>query len=142
MRKDIEPYDFTSDQSRTEAAANGRKGGKASGKARRERKTRRETAEYLLNLPQKPGKVTTFDKLKTNKDISDANLTNQDQIILKQIEQARKGNPRSAEFLRDLVGEKPTDKQEVTVTGSVTVDLETADINQLLAEVRRLKDKQ
>lgn len=90
---------------REEAKRRGSNGGKASGKARRERKTMRETAEYLLNLPQKPGKVTTFDKLKTNKDISDANLINQDQIILKQIEQARKGNIRSAEFLRDLVGE-------------------------------------
>ena len=123
-----------------EAREKGRKGGKASGKARRERKTMRETAEYLLNLPQKPGKITTFDKLKTNKDISDANLTNQDQIILKQIEQARKGNPRAAEFLRDLIGEKPTDKQEITVSGNVDVNLETADINTILAEVRRMKE--
>ena len=123
-----------------EAMKNGAKGGKASGKARRERRSMRETAEYLLNLPQKPGKVTTVDKLRTNKDISDANLTNQDQIILKQIEQARKGNPRAAEFLRDLIGEKPTDKQEITVSGNVDVNLETADINTILAEVRRMKE--
>lgn len=117
-----------------------RKGGKASGKARRERKTMRETAEYYLNLPQHKGKVDTMDRIRTSDDVKGANLTNQDMIILKHIDQARKGNNRSAEFLRDLVGERPTDRQEVTVRGAVEIDLEHADIDAVLAEIRRLKD--
>lgn len=36
--QNIKPYEFTSDQSREEAAKNGAKGGIASGKARRERR--------------------------------------------------------------------------------------------------------
>lgn len=115
------------------------KGGKARAKKMRERKTMRETAEYYLNLPQKKGKVDTMDRIKNGEDIKTANLTYQDQIILKHIDQARKGNNRSAEFILDLIGEK-VERQEVTVTANMTVDLESADINQVLAEVRKLKN--
>ena len=48
-RKNIQPYDFTSDQNREEAAKNGRKGGKASGKARREKADLRKVAQALLD---------------------------------------------------------------------------------------------
>lgn len=42
---------FTSDQSREEAAKNGRKGGIASGVSKRRKKTMREVAEFLANQP-------------------------------------------------------------------------------------------
>lgn len=45
--KDIVQHQFTSEQSRTEAAENGRKGGIASGEARRRNRTLREIAEML-----------------------------------------------------------------------------------------------
>ena len=134
--KNTEATQFQTGSEQVEIA---RKGGKASGRARRERKTMRETAEYYLNLPQKKGKVDTMDRIKNGEDIKTANLTYQDQIILKHIDQARKGNNRSAEFILDLIGEK-VERQEVTVTANMTVDLESADINQVLAEVRKLKN--
>ena len=46
--ENVKPYEFTSEQSREEAAKNGRKGGIASGEARRKKKTLRETAEIML----------------------------------------------------------------------------------------------
>lgn len=49
-KKDIEKYQFTSAQSRTEAARNGRKGGKASGEKRRQIKSFREAAEWGLAM--------------------------------------------------------------------------------------------
>lgn len=49
-KKDIEKYQFTSDQSRTEAARNGRKGGKASVAKRRQIKSFREAAEWGLAM--------------------------------------------------------------------------------------------
>jgi len=49
-RKSIEPYDFTSDQSREEAAKNGRKGGIISGKKRRAKKSFREAAKWALEM--------------------------------------------------------------------------------------------
>lgn len=56
--QNIKPYEFTSDQSREEAAKNGRKGGIASGKAKRRKKAVREVIEMLANQP------LTNDKLK------------------------------------------------------------------------------
>ena len=44
--ENLKGHEFTSDQSREEAARNGRKGGKASGEARRRRKELRE----LVNI--------------------------------------------------------------------------------------------
>ena len=46
--ENVKPYEFTSEQSSEEAAKNGRKGGIASGEARRKKKTLRETAEIML----------------------------------------------------------------------------------------------
>lgn len=48
-KKDIEKFQFTSDQSRTEAARNGRKGGIASGKTKRKKKDLREIAQSILD---------------------------------------------------------------------------------------------
>lgn len=49
--ENLKPHEFTSDQSREEAAKNGRKGGIASGKARRRKKTMREVAELIAEQP-------------------------------------------------------------------------------------------
>ena len=124
-----------------EAKRRGRNGGRASVKARRERRRFEETLRIMLTLPTKQGKVTDAAKLKTlSKDeLEAANLTVQDKIVVRLINEAMKGNTKAYEAIRDQMGEKPTDRQEVTVSGSVAVDLDTADINQILAEVRKLK---
>lgn len=124
-----------------EAKRRGRNGGRASVKARRERRRFEETLRIMLTLPTKQGKVTDAAKLKTlSKDeLEAANLTVQDKIVVRLINEAMKGNTKAYEAIRDQMGEKPTDRQEVTVNGSVAVDLDTADINQILAEVRKLK---
>lgn len=85
-----------------EARINGRKGGIASGKARKERKTLKE--ELLLLL---------------------SNGDTQAKISLALIQEAMNGNTKAFEVVRDTVGEKPVDKAEVKqeVT-TVTVKLE------------------
>ena len=50
-KKDIEKYQFTSDQSRTEAAQNGRKGGIASQKSLKEKKLLKTIAQAMLDAP-------------------------------------------------------------------------------------------
>lgn len=49
--KNLIPYQFTSDQSREEAAKNGALGGRASGEARRRKKALKECMNALLDLP-------------------------------------------------------------------------------------------
>lgn len=77
-----------------------RKGGIASGKARRERKTLREE---LLLLLQKDD--------------------TQEKVSLALIKQALEGNTKAFEVIRDSIGEKPTDKVEANVDNKLEVNI-------------------
>ena len=76
-----------------------RQGAIASTAVRREKRTMREIAETILSK-----NVTT----------SDGVVTVKYAILAKAIDKALKGNLPATEFIRDTIGEKPTDKQEVT----------------------------
>lgn len=78
-----------------------KRGGIASGEARRRKRDIRLALEALLE-----------------KDISDKNgnvMTTTEAIALKQIEKALKGDTKAFEVVRDTVGQKPTDKIDITV---------------------------
>ena len=79
-----------------------RKGGINSGKARREKKLFKEAIEKQL------GK-------------------NLDDMIKAMMEQAKNGNVQAIAFLRDTIGEKPTDKVEAEVNTDVTINIELTD---------------
>ena len=96
-KQNIKPYEYTSEQSREEAAINGRKGGLASGIAKRRRKSMREALEKLL-----------VDKIKTTK----GEMETQDALLLALVAKGIKGDVRAIEFIRDTVGEKPSDKTQ------------------------------
>ena len=76
-----------------------RQGAIASAAVRKEKRTMREIAETILSK-----NVTT----------SDGVVTVKYAILAKAIDKALKGNLPATEFIRDTIGEKPTDKQEVT----------------------------
>lgn len=77
-------------QSSSEARKNGKKGGIASGRKRRERKALKE--ELLLLLSQG---------------------NTQQKISLGLLNKAIQGDVKAFEVIRDTIGEKPTDKQEI-----------------------------
>lgn len=87
-------------------------GGKKSGEARRAKKTMREMLDYLL------------EKEITNK--AGEKASTQEAITVSLINQALKGNVKAWEVIRDTLGEKPTDKQEIT--GGVNVSPATFNI--------------
>lgn len=99
---------FTSDQSREEAAKNGRAGGIASGEAKRARKSLRE--ELLLLLSD-----DVTDK-KGNKIQAQAAMS---AAILKQ---ALTGNTKAFEIIRDTIGEKPVDKVMIAEVDQTVID--------------------
>jgi hypothetical protein len=104
---------FTSEQSREEAKRNGRKGGIASGEAKRKRKKMKEQINLLLSLPLKD--LDTIDYLE-DLGVDTDNIDNQMAMICSLWQQALKGGKNAvaaATFLRDTVGEKPTDKTEL-----------------------------
>lgn len=102
----LKPYEFTSDQSRTKAAENGRKGGIASGEAKRRKKAMREVLEDLLALPlneeQAPEEVKSFLDFSKKR-----NVTIEQAVLMAQIVKAiTKGDTKAAAFLRDTAGQK------------------------------------
>lgn len=76
-------------RSTEEARERGKKGGIASGEARRKKKTIRETLEMMLSGKMPDG------------------ATRQDAIVVALMEKALSGDVRAFEAIRDSIGEKP-----------------------------------
>lgn len=109
---------FTSDQSREEAAKNGRKGGINSGKKRRQMRLMRECAEILMS-----------------KEYTNAQGQKMDGTMIamtKQFQKMLDGDIKALEFFRDITGQKPVERVE-----QVNID---ADYEQNVEYVRRLME--
>lgn len=78
-------------QSTKEAREKGKKGGIKSGEVRRARKTLKDELLFLLEQGDIQAKIT-----------------------LAMIKQAQKGNVKAYAVIRDTIGEKPAEKQEIT----------------------------
>lgn len=90
-----------------------RKAGKASGKARRERKAMQEIARIVLDMPLESGDLKDIEGL-TFEDYPDANLTLGQAAVLAVAKKAKRGDVQALQFLRDTAGEKPVEKVEVS----------------------------
>ena len=102
---------FTGEQSRDEAVKNGKKGGKASGAARRKKKAMREEFEELLSLTlTNPKLIQNLEGLgiPVKKD-----TTIQTAILAAMIHQAAKGNVKAYREIRETVNEKTDAPQDV-----------------------------
>ena len=91
-----------SERSPEELREMGRKGGIKSGEARREKKLFKEAIEKQLGQSI-------------------------DSMIASMINQAQQGNVQAITFLRDTIGEKPTDKVEAEVNSDVNINIELTD---------------
>ena len=98
---------FTSEQSREEAVKNGRKGGQASGAAKRRKKAMRQAAAMLLNTPLSANTQTKLKELLGIFGYSEESATYQDALLAGIMLEAMKGDVRAAEFIRDTAGESP-----------------------------------
>ncbi len=101
-----------SNQSREEARINGKKGGIASGKAKRRRKTMKMQLELLMS-----SKLDNPDLEKIKKALTKFKIPKSDENIqmamnVSMVQQALKGNTKAYEIIRDTLGEKPADKIE------------------------------
>lgn len=94
-------------KSKSEARERGSKGGKASGVARRQKKTLKEQMELLLSLPVKDESTRGFIE---SLGIDPESINNGTAIVLSMYQESLKGNTRAFELIRDTIGEKPTDK--------------------------------
>lgn len=88
-------------QSTNEARERGRKGGIASGEARRNKKTMKEMLDYLLEKE--------IENSRTGEKV-----TYREAILTSAIKKAIKGDIKASQFIRDTAGEMPATKTEVT----------------------------
>lgn len=101
---------FTSEQSHDEAVKNGKKGGVASGAARRRKRTMRQTVNALLSAGLDVSEREFVEKvtprlLALGVDTEDA--TYQDVLLAGILLKAIRGDVRAAEFIRDIAGDSP-----------------------------------
>ena len=115
-----------------ERRENGRKGGIASGEAKRRKKAMRELLEVLLDMPMKPGKRADIDHVRSFADLKGKNITVQDAVMLAQIQKALKGDTTAAAFLRDTAGEKPGEKMDI----SGSIDTGAEKLESILAQLK------
>lgn len=118
-----------------EAAKSGKKGGIASGKARREKKAMKETLETLLQMPLKAGKAADLDEIKDIAALKGKNITVQEAIMLAQIQKAMKGDTKAAEYVRDTSGNKL--KEGVELSGGINnpfAGLSTDELRKLIGD--------
>ena len=97
--QNLRGHEFTSDQSREEAAKNGRKGGIKSGETRRRRKAFAEAFDVLLQRE--------FTDRSGNK------MQGVDAIAVKTFQAAMDGDLKAMQIIRDTVGEMPAQRVEV-----------------------------
>ena len=102
-----------------ERAANGRKGGIASGIAKRKKNAMRDTLEVLLTMPLNNKKCHEVEDIQSFAQLKGKNVTVETAILIRQIQRALSGDLPSAEFIRDTSGQKPT--SELNVGGALPV---------------------
>ena len=105
-REDIVQYQFTAEQSRSEAAENGRKGGIESGKTRRRKKSLREAADLFLSLPVKDAKKRNA---MLRDGVPEEDTDNQMAVIVGLAKKAAKGDSKAAKVLFELLDDGPAD---------------------------------
>jgi hypothetical protein len=100
-------------RSKDEAKERGRKGGIASGEARRRKKTMRETLEAVLAMQVGDGKSTDIEAITKFAQLKGKNITVQEAMIIAQAQKALKGDLAALQFIRDTMGQKPTDNMNL-----------------------------
>lgn len=106
---------------------NGRKGGIASGEAKRKKKAMRERLEILLDLPMKSGKGADLEAIKNFAALKGKNITVQDAMMIAQIQKALKGDTNAAAFVRDTAGQNPAQKIEAEVDMDLQISVDYGD---------------
>ena len=115
-REDLIPM---SERSKEEVKMIAAKGGRNSGKARRAKKSMRESLEILLSMPLKGGKAADMGQIKNFAELKGKNISVEQAMLIAQVQKALKGDTQALAFLRDTSGQKPDDN--VNLTGAVPV---------------------
>ena len=95
------------------AAEAGRKSGEVRRKKAQERQTLKSSLKTLLTVSLKRGEIVEVDEIMDLADIENINIDVQTAISIATIQRALQGDIQAVQFIRDTIGEKPSDKVEV-----------------------------
>lgn len=109
--KNLKPFDQRTEKEQRDIRV---MGGIASGEARRRKKTMREVLDYLLSQPTKVKDGSTIDTVEA--------------MMTAQLRKALSGDLKATTFIRDTIGEKPVEKQEIVATVSPKMAKEFEDL--------------
>lgn len=131
------PFNKQTEEEQREKA---RKGGIASGVARRKRKAMKENLELLLSLKVQDKKIKAVMKALG---IKESEMTNQMAMQVAMLNQSLKGNVQAYKELRDTVEGKPTDN--IKVDGNINTanpleSLSTEEIRKAIELMNNGKD--
>ena len=117
--EELEKYNFknkTAEEQREIA----RKGGIASGEAKRRRKTFKEAIELLLEREEKAGEEKVTDE-ENNEQVVEILKSVQDIGLENLIKKYKNGDLQTFLAIRDTIGEKPVEKTEQQVVNKIKV---------------------
>lgn len=105
--ENLKKGEATQFRSGEEAARSGVKGGVASGAARRRKKSMKAAAKMLLDMPVTSKELQQKMKLLG---VPEGDSSYQMAVMVAMLNQAMKGNVKASYFLRDTIGESPSDQ--------------------------------
>lgn len=91
-----------------------KKGGIASGKARREKRAMKDTLAELLAMPLENNALDNLEEIQSLAETNGRNISVQEAIMLAQIRKAIEGDTKAAEYVRDTSGNKLKDALELS----------------------------
>lgn len=113
---------------------NGRKAGKASAKARRDKRCFRETFLALLQMPMVDKMGNEIISPITGKPISI-----REQIITAMLQKAIKGDTKTIQTILDVLGERTINlKNDISGNIDAKIENDTRPINDIVSEIERL----
>ncbi len=98
-----------------------RRGGIASGEAKRRRRKVRELLEVLLDKAVKSGELADVNEIETIAKMKKTNLTAKEALALNLVTQALAGNIKATEYVLKLIDEHPKDDNNMVATTPVVI---------------------
>lgn len=112
-----------SERTKSEQREIARQGGISSGKARRQKRSMKDTMSILLDMAIKQGDIPDIDKIQSVAELNKLNMDVNTAICIKQALKAVKdGDTRAAEFCRDTSGNKPVERVQVAEVSQEVID--------------------
>lgn len=96
-----------------EAVANGKKSGEVRRAKAEARKSMANTLNILLTKAIKRGEMVQTEDVQNIAEAENINIDAQTAMAIAMVQRAMLGDVQAATFVRDTIGEKPTDKVEV-----------------------------